>query len=242
MTISQETTIQAYQLKRGGTYARMAVLRMIAADSKRNRNPDTRLAQGDWRGARSYKLNTYEAAYGVGLSCGFEAWYSFAPQFRNETDAHEFSTKIHRGWYGDTENQESLHIGFVACLPHGRFLAGYRLEDTDERTYFPQIFTCEFEAAKTADEHARVAAEREDEYQQRQNEAMRIDALLEAKEAGLREAHEDLRMAIAATRGSEGLRHLQAKKMQGEALARAKSIVAKIRNLRAEREALDVET
>ena len=47
MTIAQSTTIQAYQLRKGGTPARMAILRMIAADSANNRNESTRLQAGD---------------------------------------------------------------------------------------------------------------------------------------------------------------------------------------------------
>lgn len=49
MAIAQSTTIQAYQLRKGGTPARMAILRAIAADSVNNRNEATRLKPGDWR-------------------------------------------------------------------------------------------------------------------------------------------------------------------------------------------------
>ena len=63
-----------------------------------------------------------------------------------------------RGWYTDGDQNDTA-IGIVARLPHGRFLAGYRWSANDERVYFPQVFDDESDAARMADEHARVFAE-----------------------------------------------------------------------------------
>ena len=160
MSIAQSTTIQAYQLRNGGTPARMAILRMIAADSVNNRNESTRLQPGDWRGARRYTLKSYAAAYCRGINQGSDSWYSHGgEQFRNERDAHDCGGgPDHTGWYTDTVSHE-LAIGIVAGLSHNRFIAGYRWTSNDERVYFSEVFTEENDAARMADEHARIFAE-----------------------------------------------------------------------------------
>ena len=160
MTISQSTTIQAYQLRKGGSPARMAILRMIAADSANNRNPSTRLHPNDWRAARRYTLCNYAAAYCAGINQGSQNWYSHAgEQFRNEKDANDCAGgPDHRGWYTDSEGYDKA-VGIVASLTHGRFIAGYRWTSNSERVYFDGVFTDEAEAARMADEHARVFAE-----------------------------------------------------------------------------------
>lgn len=163
MTISQSTTIQAYQLRKGGTPARMAIFRMIAADSANNRNESTRLQPGDWRGARHWTLGIYEAAYCAGLDQGFNngtsVWYTHqGEQFRNERDAADVARLSHTGWFSDSHQDETA-IGIVASLTHGRFIAGYRWTSNGERVYFGDVFTDEEDAARMADEHARVFAE-----------------------------------------------------------------------------------
>lgn len=163
MTIAQSTTIQAYQLRKGGTPARMAILRMIAADSVNNRNPATRLQPGDWRGVRRWTLDNYADAYCSGISQGSDGkspiWYSHGgEQFRNERDANDVIRLSHTGWYTDSYQDETA-VGIVASLPHGRFIAGYRWTSNDERVYFDEVFTDEEDAARMADEHARVFAE-----------------------------------------------------------------------------------
>ena len=160
MTISQSTTIQAYQLRKGGTAARMAILRMIAVDSVNNRNPATRLQPGDWRAARRYTLCNYAAAYCAGINQGGKEWYSnMGEQFRNERDADTCEGgPDHSGWFTDSEGYDKA-VGIVASLSHGRFIAGYRWTSNDERVYFDDVFTDESEAARMADEHARVFAD-----------------------------------------------------------------------------------
>lgn len=167
MTIAQSTTIQAYQLRKGGTPARMAILRLIAADKANNRNPYTRLQQGDWRGARSWTMKNYATAYCSGINQGFDGagharsavWYSHhGEQFRNERDACEVLRMRHTGWFTDNYQDETA-VGIIASLPHGRFIAGYRWTSNDERVYFDEVFTNEDDAARMADEHARAFAE-----------------------------------------------------------------------------------
>lgn len=160
MTIAQSTTIQAYQLRKGGTPARMAILRMIAADSVNNRNESTRLQAGDWREARWWTMKNYSAAYGSGINQGSVGqWYSHqGEQFRNERDAGDVVRLRHTGWYTDSFQDDTV-IGIVASLTHGRFIAGYRWTANDERVYFEEVFTNEDDAARMADEHARVFAE-----------------------------------------------------------------------------------
>lgn len=157
MGIHQQTRIQAYQLRAGGARARLAILRMIAADSVRNANPSTRLQPGDWKGARHYTLKGYAAAFGM-LDAGKQGnspiWYSHAgPEFRGERFADAIVSRLPRGWYTDTEGRETAR-GIVSHLPHGRFIAGYLWSDNGERVYFPQVFDCEREAAIAADGHA----------------------------------------------------------------------------------------
>lgn len=193
MGIAQATTIQAYQLRKGGAPARMAILRMIAADSVNNRNPNTRLQPGDWRGARRWTMKNYEAAYCSGLDQGFDnsepVWYCHCgEQFRNERDVNDMrGGPAHLGWFTDAECYEKA-IGFVASLPHGRFIAGYRWTSNAERVYFGEVFTDENEAAQMADEHARAFAESAREDSERY-EAMQLaeidceDKLLEVQKA-----------------------------------------------------------
>ena len=160
MTIAQSTTIQAYQLRKGGTPTRMAILRLIAAASVNNRNESTRLQAGDWRGARDWTLRSYAAAYCSGINQGGAGqWYSHGgEQFRNERDASEVVRLGHDGWFTDSYQDETA-IGIVASLPHGRFIAGYRWTSNDERVYFDDVFTDEIEAARMADKHSKVFSE-----------------------------------------------------------------------------------
>ena len=167
MSIAHSTTIQGYQLLKGGARARLAIFRMIAAESVHNLNPHTRLNPNDWRAARSYTLKSYASAYCSGLDQGSNdgepVWYCHTgEQFRNEQDATEILRNLgHSGYYADID-QDNLIIGIVAQLPHGRYIAGYRSTDSGERVYFPEVFTGEDaqeDAARMSDEHARVYGE-----------------------------------------------------------------------------------
>ena len=196
MTIAQYTRAQAYQLNKGGTPARMAILRRIAADSVHNYNPHTRLKAGDWRGARSCTLASWEASFCAGLDQGFNGsddnkspvWYTHqGSQFRDEKFADEYCNRIrHKGWFTDTDRSEKAR-GIVGRLTHGRFIAGYHWSDNDERVYFPEIFTDESDAALMADEHARVFSELEYENSEQFDAAMRMQSNTEDNLTRLRE-------------------------------------------------------
>jgi hypothetical protein len=173
MGIHQSTSVQAYQLNKGGSRARLAILRMIAAESVHNANPSTRLQPGDWKGARNFTLKGYEAAFGTlnqGANGKQPVWYSHqGGDFRDERDSHEIlGGRHHTGWFTDEDCSDTA-IGIVCRLTHGRMIAGYRWTSNDERVYFPEVFTDEREAAQMADEHARVFAESAREHSERFN-------------------------------------------------------------------------
>ena len=198
MTIASQTTQQAYQLNNGGARARLAILRMIAADSVNNFNPQTRLNPGDWKGARHYTLGNWEGAYISGLHQGSEGWYTHGgEQFRGERDASSILGG-HRasGYYTDTDYNEKA-IGVIGRLSHGRYIAGYRWTSNDERVYYPQVFDDEDDAARMADEHASVFAQSAYEDAQRWDEARKIEIDIEDALTRLRECftlRHDVRM------------------------------------------------
>lgn len=191
MTIAQSTTAQAYQLRKGGARARLAILRMIAADSVNNFNPHTRHDPADWRAARDWKLSSWESAYGVlsrGSQSGAVVWYSHAGEvFREERDAGDIvGARSAPCWHTDTDGRETAY-GIVARLPHGRFLAGYRWDSNDERVYFPGVFTDETDAAYMASEHARVFADVAREDSERFEAAQALETGIEENLRRLRE-------------------------------------------------------
>ena len=73
----------------------------------------------------------------------------------------------HTGWWFDDECDEKIR-GIVVLLPHGRFMAGWSMGEGMASTIEPGIFDDIDEAARMADEHARVAADNECEYQESQ--------------------------------------------------------------------------
>jgi hypothetical protein len=190
MTIARVTRIQAYQLRKGGTQARLAILRMIAADSVNNRNPHARLQSGDWRKARTSTLKSYSAAFcqlSQGSNDGEPVWYGHTGEnFRNERYSYDVIKLRHTGWFCDVD-QDSTARGFIAGLSHGRFIAGYELSDSGERVYFGQVFTDEHDAARMGDEHARVIADRMREDSERFYAARKIEDDIEDNTQRLRE-------------------------------------------------------
>jgi hypothetical protein len=155
--------MKAYQLNAGGTPARLKILRSRGAN---------------WREARHWTLETWRDAFCAGLhASGPGQWHTndSDEHFRNERFAHEIGHRLPRGWFTDTDGQDTA-IGIVAGLSHGRYIAGYRWTSNGERVYFAGVFDNEIDAARMADEHARVFAElaRED--------AERYDAMREAED------------------------------------------------------------
>ena len=181
MTIDQQTRMSAYQLNAGGTPARLSILKRMADHSVNNRNPVTRLQPGDWKKARHYTMGSYESSFGglsAGMNNGENVWYCHTgATFRHEKYAHDFGLRSidHKGWYCNSFYSAKT-IGIVAMLTHGRFIAGYENDDSGERVYFPQIFTDEFDAARMADEHARVQAEIEFDCSEKYSEASLIES------------------------------------------------------------------
>lgn len=182
--------IRAYQLHPGGTPERMQILLREATSSANNRNPHTRLQPSDWRGARLYTLKRYQDSFCSGLHQGFNdkapVWYSHAGQnFRNERYCDEVHSSIeHTGWYCDV-HQDSKARGIVANLPHGRYISGYELSDSEQRVYFPEIFSCEVDAARMADEHARIVADGDRDYDEKFQAASELSETIERIEVRL---------------------------------------------------------
>ena len=75
----------------------------------------------------------------------------------------------HSGWFTDDYGTGDKIRGIVVLLPHGRFMAGWSMGEGMASTIEPGVFDAIDEAAQMADEHARVAAENEREYQASQN-------------------------------------------------------------------------
>jgi len=169
----------AYLNLRVRSPARLAYLRAAAVQFNARRPPSN---QKTWRDMRYVNLRTDYA-----LSRGSEAWYSHdgAERWR-EQDAREVCRLDHTGYYTDMD-QDELCIGIIARLPHGRILAGYRLTENDERVYFSEIFDDEQDAARIADEHARVYGEQAVEDSEKFDASIEVGAKLEGSLARLRE-------------------------------------------------------
>ncbi len=103
-----------------------------------------------------------------------------------------YAREVHSGWYTDPDSCSSkdgtgLCWGIVARLPHGRFLAGYEMGGSGQQVFFCDVHDDERTAANMADQHARVVAERECEYQQRWREAQELQDKIETGLRRLRE-------------------------------------------------------
>lgn len=157
-------------------------LAMMRADLARHqtrypRCPDSAKPR-TWKDIRSYKHGSWQAAFctlSPGKNGNRGVWYSHdGPEFRNERDAHDVVSLRHSGWFTDTDQRETA-IGIVASLTRGRFIAGYRWTSNGERVYFPDVFDDESDAARMADEHARVFAD------EAREDSERFDAMQDAE-------------------------------------------------------------
>lgn len=187
---------QYLQLNKGGAYARLAILRMLAAQTTApGANMPPSLILADWRAARRYGFGDWAAAHGMlsqRIDNGTPNWYTQSgEQFRNERDAHEVAPRaiVHKGWCADSDCDEAV-IGIVARLSHGRFIAGYRQTMNDERVYFGTVYTDERDAAIAGDRAAELVAESEREYADRSCEADNIRADIEVSLERLSECYE----------------------------------------------------
>jgi hypothetical protein len=153
-----------------GAAARLAILKRDCEQWKKQ-YPSSQVET--WRDVRFANLRS-QSGLAQGLSNKEPVWYCHdGEQFRNERDSHSVTRMDHTGWFTDIDCS-STAIGIVASLPHGKFIAGYRWTENDERIYYPEIFDDENDAAHMADEHARVFAEDEQENDRIGNEASKL--------------------------------------------------------------------
>lgn len=180
---------------RGGAMARLSILRNAAALSNAPDSlvpPSKRFA--DWRAARWDTLlaRTSELSQGFNgdSAAKTHVWYTHyvGAIFRDERacDTVEGARIKHDGWYCDADCDETIR-GLVARLSHGRFIAGYQCSVNGERVYFGDIHESQVQAAYAADEHARVQAEKEKEYNEHHQAAQSLHGDCEAMENDISE-------------------------------------------------------
>lgn len=169
---------------------------------------------------------------------------------RSMRDAHEVLTHLrHTGWYCD-DDRDSLCIGIVASLPHGRFLAGFRLTDNGEYVLFlDRIFDHERDAAFAADSIAENLAETEREHNEKWREASTLDDEISESIEELRRARALHRANIADRIVCYGSSITGASLAAERALIRAArarydahELIERIREKREKRAAIDIET
>lgn len=105
----------------------------------------------------------------------------------------------HKGWFTDDDFQEDVMRGVVCALPardgQRRLVAGYEYtggDDSGATLFFDQLFDDEKDAARMADEHARVAAESEREYQAEERAKAEAEEAEEARLDNLAACHPPL--------------------------------------------------
>lgn len=223
-----------------GARARLAIFKRTAE------KPNYWIRPMTWRDVRFAKLNS-RTGLGQGANGGgpssIPVWYAHGgPLFRHERDAHEVIAMPHKGWFTDAGEYggDELAIGIVAGLPHGRFLAGYRTTMNGERVYFPEIFDSKRDAARMADEHARIIGEQESEYQARVHAADDLDSLISEKKEVIDHCKGELELAIAACKGAErhSLTWSYAMRKRKQARTDAHNTAIDIRALVRERQAM----
>ena len=139
-----------------------------------------------WRDVRFATLKSH-TGFDSGSNDGSTVWYTHDESpLRRVKFADECVRISHTGWFTDT-HQDGKARGIVASLPHGRFIAGYRWSDNGETVYFSEIFTDESDAARMADEHARVFAEQSMEDSERFDAAQNLEIDIEDAMQRLRE-------------------------------------------------------
>lgn len=211
-----------------GAPARLALFRREASQGKWAR-PMT------WREVRFAKLNSAPDSWN-GTNGASAVWYSFgALPFRSINYCDDVLRSIdHRGWFTDGESETAR--GIVARLPHGRFLAGYELSMNGEQVVYGELFDDEADAARMADEHARVIAEQESEYSERSRAALDLDDKIERALDRLDGAKQSLELGIAASRGAhEVTTRCAAWATRERARREAAELTASIRSLREQR-------
>lgn len=190
---------------------RLAMMRRdFAAHPVKNPHCPESFKPRSWRELRRYTLANYAAAFGVadrgsdtGPSGNSEpVLYAFHPEtlpVRSLRDVQQILKLInHTGWYCDDDDASQLCVGVVASLPHGKFLAGYRLTDSGEVALFAnRLFDDERDAAHFADSVAEQYAERERDYLAQYREACALEDAIGENIEALRRARAEHSAAIA---------------------------------------------
>ena len=109
--------------------------------------------------------------------------------------ADEVTHKIrHKGWFADANGygDRGTVRGFVARISHGRYLTGHYWSDNGEYVLNDEaVFHGETEAARAADEDARIYAEGLQEDDARFNAMTMAETLVEELHTDVREAFEN---------------------------------------------------
>lgn len=168
----------------------------------------------DWRGVRGSTLQGVRDYFGlpsIGSSDGTPVVYGFKRRampvrFIRYCDEVRNTRVEHAGWFTDDECDEKAR-GIVGALSHGRFLAGYAWSSNGENVLFcDRVYSDESEAARMADEHARVFADQAREDSERFNAMQDAETFADEKETDVREAWDAYRLAWQARYVS--VRHL----------------------------------
>lgn len=145
------------------------------------------IAQGeDWYAIRTRKHTEYNSPIGKPKGGTHVRWVenvSNALRIAGFTD--ELTEVRHKGWYCDAFREE-IYRGIVYRLPHGRFAYGYADPHNEDCALlcFDNDASDEKEAARMADDFARVYAEEAREYDEAYQEGAKYAELLdEAKQA-----------------------------------------------------------
>lgn len=126
------------------------------------RQKETRKVCGGYYHAPTPNSNNGRGFYLDDAGQPFTRW-----QWADDVEGAHIS---HSGWFTDDHGDSEKIRGIVVRLPHGRFMAGWSMGKGMASTLEPDVYDDIDEAAQMADEHARVAAENEREYQESQGE------------------------------------------------------------------------
>jgi hypothetical protein len=177
-----------------GSPARLAKLRREA----------TRLGNGKtWRNARYSRFSDPypDACHGWNERRGRRVPIIFAFDrldlpVRGIQYSDEITRIDHRGWYASDDGSRGVVRGFVASLPHGRYLPGYHCTDNDEFVIFTgSVFDDAKECARDADTEAEWYAETLRDDDERFRRMVDAESMIESRESDIRAAWEDYRAA-----------------------------------------------
>lgn len=179
-----------------GAARRLAYLRgYVQAHNEKVAKKGYGLTLDSWKAARTQRLDST----GGGLSAGYNEEYGRKFECHTTFDIAalpgrcDFADEIHssfdtdsvirnNGWYADADCN-SVMRGIVVYLTHGRFLAGYTWSENGEHVIFHTVYDDWREAARAADEHARICAEGYKEYDERYQEAKKLESDIEHEES-----------------------------------------------------------